>query len=425
MPPQPIEQAIHDYVRSLCTRARLASRELARTAPERKDRALRRIADSIRNQADAILEANRKDVEAAGKKGLAPSFLDRLRLTDDGIAKLADAVEDVAQQKDPVGEVVSQWRRPGGFEVAQVRIPLGVIGIIYESRPNVTVDAAVLCFKAGNACILRGGSEAMASNLRLTETIRGALSAEGLNPDSVQSLETADRAAVGQLLRQNDLVDLIIPRGGKELIRRVVEESTIPVIKHYEGICHIYVHSEADPAVALRVAVNAKAQRPGTCNAMETLLVDRFVAPTFLPLIAAEFSRLGVRILGCPLTASIIPVDRVAEDRDYRTEHLSLICNIRVVNGFDEAVEHIETFGSRHTDAIITRNYDAARRFVAEIDSSSVLVNASTRLADGGVYGLGAEIGISTDKLHAFGPMGVQDLTTRKFVVFGNGSIRE
>lgn len=418
------EEAISSEIRDLCRKARAAGRKLARNAPESKEAALRRMAASIRDGAARISEANAMDLEQGRRKGLQNALLDRLSLTPERIEQMAAGLEEIAALRDPVGEVVAQWRRPGGLEVGQVRIPIGVIGIIYESRPNVTADAAGLCFKAGNATILRGGSEALHSNIALAAILREAIESGGIDPDVLQVVRTADRAAVGALLRQNDLVDLVIPRGGKSLIKRVVEESTIPVIKHYEGICHVYVHAEADLDMALRIAVNAKAQRPATCNAMETLLVDRAVAEEFLPRIATEFERRGIGIHGCPETVRLIPTAAPASEDDFRTEYLALSSNIRVVEDLEEAVAHIETYGSSHTDAIVTRSLDAAHRFVGAVDSSSVMVNASTRLADGGVYGLGAEIGISTDKLHAFGPMGVQELTAKKFVVFGQGSLR-
>ena len=418
------ERPVSEYIRELCIRARAAGRELGRTDPQLKEATLRRMAEGIRDGAGRIAEANTRDLERGRQRGLSEALLDRLELTPPRIEQMAAGLEEIAALRDPVGEVISQWRRPGGLEVGQVRIPLGVVGMIYESRPNVTVDAGGLCFKAGNATILRGGSEALQSNLELAAVLRQAIESSGVNPDVLQVIDTPDRAAVGALLQQNTLVDLIIPRGGKSLIERVVKESTIPVIKHYEGICHVYVHAEADLDMAVRIAVNAKVQRPATCNAMETLLVDEAVAARFLPRIAAEFDRNGVRIYGCPKTMTHIPAATPADEERFRTEYLGLECNIRVVSGFDQAIDHIATYGSNHTDAIVTRCYATARRFVASVDSSSVMVNASTRLADGGVYGLGAEIGISTDKLHAFGPMGVRDLTTRKFVVFGNGNLR-
>lgn len=415
---------VTQYVRQLALQARAAARKLTALDTELKNRALRAMAEALRRDAASLKVKNRADLEAGRQKGLSGALLDRLELTDARIEQMAAGLEEIAQQRDPVGEVVAQWRRPGGFEVGQVRIPLGVIGMIYESRPNVTADAAGLCFKAGNATLLRGGSEAIHSNKAIADAIRKALEATGVSPDAVQLIETTDRAAVGALLKLNGLVDVIIPRGGKTLIQRVVEESTIPVIKHFEGICHVFVHREADLDMALEIAVNAKAQRPGTCNAMETLLVDAPVAAEFLPRLAARFKEKNVRIHGCPRTAKIVAVDREAGEEEYRTEYLALTCNVRVVDGIDAAMDHIAEYGSRHTDSIVTRSYEAARRFVREVDSSSVMVNASTRLADGGVYGLGAEIGISTDKLHAYGPMGVQELTTKKFVVYGDGALR-
>lgn len=415
---------VTQYVRQLALQARAAARKLAALDTDLKDRALRAMAGALRQDAAMLKVKNRADLETGRQKGLSQAMLDRLELTDARIEQMAAGLEEIAQQRDPVGEVVAQWRRPGGFEVGQVRIPLGVIGMIYESRPNVTADAAGLCFKAGNATLLRGGSEAIHSNKAIAGAIRKALEAAGISPDAVQLIETTDRAAVGALLKLNGLVDVIIPRGGKTLIQRVVEESTIPVIKHFEGICHVFVHREADLDMALEIVVNAKAQRPGTCNAMETLLVDAPVAAEFLPRLAAKFKEKKVQIHGCPAAAKIVAVDKEAKEEDYRTEYLALICNVRVVDGLDAAMDHIAEFGSRHTDSIVTRSYEAARRFVREVDSSSVMVNASTRLADGGVYGLGAEIGISTDKLHAYGPMGVQELTTKKFVVYGEGALR-
>ena len=416
--------AIESAIRLICAAARKASHEIADLHPDVKVKALLAMAEAIRDRRSMIQQANQLDLDAGRQKGLSDAMLDRLELTDSRVEGMATGLEEISGMPDPVGEVVSQTRRPGGLEVGQVRIPLGVVAIIYESRPNVTADAAGLCFKAGNATILRGGSEALHSNLAITRAIREALSGCGVNSDAVQVIDTPSRDAVGVLLRQNDQIDVVIPRGGKSLIQRVVEESTVPVIKHYEGICHVYVHAEADLVMALRIVVNAKVQRPGTCNAMETLLVDRAVASDFLPRVGAEFERLGVRVHGCSETAAHMTVAERATEEHYRTEYLALTCNVRVVSGFDQAVEHIEQFGSNHTEAIVTSSYAIARKFVRVVDSSSVMVNASTRLADGGVYGLGAEIGISTDKLHAYGPMGVKELTARKFVVFGEGHLR-
>ena len=417
--------SITDHVFEIAARARGAARLIARLTPEEKEGALLQLAALLREKANYIGRENQKDLRGGEKSGLSSALLDRLELNEARIESMAIAVEEIAAATDPVGEVVSQRIRPGGFEVGQLRIPLGVVGIIYESRPNVTTDASALCFKAGNAAILRGGSEAIHSNLAIGRCIREAFEKAGVTPDAVQLIETTDREAVGALLRMKDFVDVIIPRGGKALIQRVVEESLIPVIKHFEGICHTFVHREADPEMAVRIVINAKVQRPGTCNALETLLVDAAIADSFIPRVAAELRHHGVRIRGCPRTAALAPVDQPAEEADYRQEYLSLECNIRVVDDLESATRHIADFGSRHTDVIVTESYAAARAFVRQVDSSSVMVNASSRLADGGMYGLGAEIGISTDKLHAFGPMGVRELTTTKFVVYGQGAVRD
>ena len=417
--------SLRNHVLEIAARARKAARLVGRLSPEVKEQALLQLAALLRERASFIGQENQKDLRSGEENGLSSALLDRLELNEARIESMAIAVEEIAAATDPVGEVVSQWTRPGGFEVGKLRIPLGVIGIIYESRPNVTSDASALCFKAGNAAILRGGSEAIHSNLAIGRCIREAFEQTGVTPDAVQLIETTDREAVGELLRMDDFVDVIIPRGGKALIQRVVEESLIPVIKHFEGICHTFVHRESDPKMALTIVINAKVQRPGTCNALETLLVDAPIADSFIPRVVAELRHHGVRIRGCPRTAALAQVDQQVEEEDYRREYLSLECNIRVVDDLESATQHIAEFGSRHTDVIVTESYAAARAFVRQVDSSSVMVNASSRLADGGVYGLGAEIGISTDKLHAFGPMGVRELTTTKFVVYGQGAVRE
>ena len=417
--------SVREHVLEIATRARAAARLVGCLTPEVKERALLGLAASLRENAGRIEQENRKDLRSGKDNGLSSALLDRLELNEGRIEAMALAVEEIASVVDPVGEVVSQWTRPGGFEVGQIRIPLGVVGIIYESRPNVTADASALCFKAGNAAILRGGSEAIHSNLTIGGCIREAFERTGVTPDAVQLIETTNREAVGELLSMDDFVDVIIPRGGKALIHRVVEESRIPVIKHFEGICHTFVHREADPDMALSIVVNAKVQRPGTCNALETLLIDAPIAEGFVPRVVTELRHQGVRIRGCPRTAELAEVDQPVAEEDYRREYLSLECNVRVVDDLESATQHIADFGSRHTDAIVTESYAAARAFVSQVDSSSVMVNASSRLADGGVYGLGAEIGISTDKLHAFGPMGVRELTARKFVVYGQGALRE
>jgi glutamate-5-semialdehyde dehydrogenase len=349
---------------------------------------------------------------------------DRLRLDAARVEKMAEALDEVALLPDPVGEVVRMWRRPNGLQVGRQRIPLGVIGFIYESRPNVTTDAAALCLKAGNAVILRGGSEAFQSNTEIMRSIELALAEVGLPPAAVQLVPTTDRAAMVSLLRREEDVDLIIPRGGESLIRFVAETSRIPVIKHYKGVCHIYVEATADLPRAVAICHNAKVQKPSACNAVETILVDRRAAGEFLPMLAADMRAAGVELRGDEAARAAAPMNAASED-DWAAEYLDLICAVRVVDGLDEAIAHIERYGSSHTESILTRDYALARRFVDEVDSSTVLVNASTRFADGGELGLGAEIGISTTKLHAFGPMGIEELTTTKFVVFGDGQVRK
>jgi glutamate-5-semialdehyde dehydrogenase len=351
-------------------------------------------------------------------------MLDRLLLTDARIRQMADGIEEVIALPDPVGEVLKMWRRPNGLWVGRMRIPLGVIGIIYESRPNVTADAAALCVKSGNAVVLRGGSEAIRSNTAIARILREALSASGLPADAVSIIEQTDRAAIDALLAAEEFVDLIIPRGGEGLIRSVAEKSRIPVIKHYKGVCHIYVDEDADLGQALPVCINAKVQRPGVCNAMETLLVHEKAAPEFLPAVAAELAKSGVELRGCPKTVRLVPQAKPASEEDWGTEYLDLILAVKVVSSLEEAMEHIRRHGSLHTEAILTRDHARAMRFVREVDSSLVLVNASTRFNDGFQLGLGAEIGISTTKVHAFGPMGLEELTTTKFIAFGDGQVR-
>jgi glutamate-5-semialdehyde dehydrogenase len=419
-----MKSEIEQYIRKLAKDAREAARIVSNLDSNQKDSALAKMAEYLETDSEELIQENQKDLQAANEKGLSSAMVDRLELTTGRIEGMATALREVASLGDPVGEVVAQWKRPAGFEVGQVRIPLGVVGIIFESRPNVTADAAGLCFMAGNATLLRGGSEAIHSNLAIVNKIRKALEDTGVSRNAVQIVKTTDREAISVLLKQHEFLDLIIPRGGKGLIKRVTEESTIPVIKHYEGICHVYVHHEADLQMAFEISVNAKVQRPGTCNAMETLLVDSQIAGAFLPRLAEEFSRQRVEIHGCERTSKLIEVAKLATEEDFRTEYLSRICNVKIVDDITEAIDHISVHGSRHTDVIVTDSYQVARRFVSEVDSSSVMVNASSRLADGAVYGLGAEIGISTDKLHAYGPMGIKELTTKKFVVWGNGTLR-
>ena len=408
----------------IALRARETSPVLANLSTGVKNGALQGMADALLRAAPALRKENSHDVAAARKAGLAAALIDRLTLTDKVIQGMAASLREVAALPDPVGEITRMWTRPNGLQVGRMRIPLGVIGIIYESRPNVTSDAAALCLKAGNAVILRGGSEAIRSNRAVAETLRGALAAQGIPPDAVQVIPTPSRKAVEALLQMEAQVDVIIPRGGEELIRFVVSRSKIPVIKHYKGVCHVFIDSSADLGMAEAVSFNAKVQRPGVCNAMETLLIHRGIAPRFLPAMAEKMIAAGVELRGCPETRRILPLVKAARKEDWTAEYLDLILAVKIVGGLEEAVAHIVRYGSAHTEAIVTRDYENARRFLREVPSSTVLVNASTRFSDGFELGLGAEIGISTTKLHSFGPMGVEDLTTLKFIVFGSGQIR-
>ena len=411
-------------MRGLGQAARAAARLLARADTDAKNRALAAMAAALRAAAESLLAANRDDVAQAKKDGRDAAFVDRLTLTAALIEQMAAGLEQVAALPDPVGQVSERVRRPTGIEVARMRVPLGVIGIIYESRPNVTADAAGLCVKAGNACILRGGSEALHSNRAIAGCVRAGLKAAGLPEAAVQVVEVADRAAVGELITMHEYVDIIVPRGGKELIARLMRESRIPMLKHLDGVCHVYVDDRADPAMAVRIADNAKTQRYGTCNTMETLLVAEGIAPRVLPEIGRIFRDKGVEMRADGAARKLLPEAQPATEADYATEWLAPVVSIRVVEGLDEAIEHIARYGSQHTDAIVTEDEARAQRFLREVDSSSVLVNASTRFADGFEFGLGAEIGISTDKLHARGPVGLEGLTTQKFVVLGHGEIR-
>ncbi|MEW6689661.1 MAG: glutamate-5-semialdehyde dehydrogenase [Pseudomonadota bacterium] len=411
-------------VREMGIAAREAARLIARASTGAKNRALAETAARIRAEAERLLAANRADLAEARKDGCDAAFLDRLALTPESVEQMAAGLESIAALPDPVGEVSGRARRPSGIEVAKMRVPLGVIGIIYESRPNVTADAAGLCLKAGNACILRGGSEALRSNRAIAACVRAGLKAAGLPEAAVQLVATADRAAVGELVRLREYVDIIVPRGGKALIERLARESRIPMIKHLEGVCHVYIDDRADPEMAVRIADNAKTQRYGTCNTMETLLVAEGIAAKVLPSVVSIFSRKGVEIHGDEKTRTFAPKAKAASEKDYYTEWLAPVVSIRVVRDMDEAIAHIAKYGSQHTDAIVTEDRARAERFLREVDSSSVLVNASTRFADGYEYGLGAEIGISTDRLHARGPVGLEGLTTQKFVVFGHGEVR-
>jgi glutamate-5-semialdehyde dehydrogenase len=411
-------------VRELGVAARAAARELARASTDVKNRALRGMAAAIRAAGKRILEVNASDVRQARADGADSAFLDRLALTPALIEQMARGVEEVAALPDPVGAVTERKKQPSGIEVARMRVPLGVVGIIYESRPNVTADAAALCVKAGNACILRGGSEALESNRAIADCVRDGLKSAGLPQAAVQLVGTSDRAAVGELVKLTEYVDIIVPRGGKELIERLARESRIPMIKHLDGVCHVYVDDRADPEMAVRIADNAKTQRYGTCNTMETLLVAESIAPRVLPRIGAIYAGKGVEMRADDAARQYLPEAKRAMEKDYYTEWLAPIVSIRVVTGLGEAIEHIAKYGSQHTDAIVTNDRERAERFLREVDSSSVMWNASTRFADGYEYGLGAEIGISTNKLHARGPVGLEGLTTQKFVVLGHGEVR-
>ena len=412
------------YLRDVGRRARAASRTLARAGTREKNRALESAAQAILDSGDALQAANREDLEQSRARRLDSALLDRLELTPARVAAMAEGLREIAALPDPVGEVSELRYRPSGIQVGRMRVPLGVIGIVYESRPNVTADAAGLCLKAGNATILRGGSEAIRSNLAIARCIDQGLEGAGLPADAVHVVQTTDRAAVGALIRMDEFVDIIVPRGGKSLIERISREATIPVIKHLDGVCHVYIDDRADLDKAQEIAFNAKAQRFGVCNTMETLLVAREVADEVLPPLAARFEAARVELRGCPETRAFVPDCAPASEEDWRTEYLAPILSVRVVSGLDEALDHIGEHGSQHTDAIVTEDQSRARRFLTEVDSSSVMVNASTRFADGFEYGLGAEIGISTDKLHARGPVGLEGLTSQKFIVLGDGHVR-
>jgi len=412
------------YMRELGSQARTAARLLARAETAVKNAALAATAAEIERRADALLEANRKDLEAGKAQGFDPAFLDRLELNPARVRLMAEGLRQIAQLTDPIGEITGLAYRPTGIQVGRMRVPLGVIGIIYESRPNVTADAAGLCLKSGNAAILRGGSEAMHSNRAIAACIHAGLSQAGLPAEAAQVVDTTDRAAVGELITMKEFVDVIVPRGGKSLIERVSDEATIPVIKHLHGICHVYIDDKADLNKAVKIAFNAKCQRYAVCNAMETLLVARDIAERILPVLAEMYQEQDVELRGCERTRRLLPEIKAATEEDWQTEYEAPILSIRMVDDLDGAMDHIAKYGSQHTDSIVTEDITRARRFLREVDSSSVMVNASTRFADGFEYGLGAEIGISTDKLHARGPVGLEGLTSQKFVVIGDGHIR-
>ncbi len=415
-----------NYILNLAQRAKRAAGIFANSSGNQRTEALQAMARDLRSQTEQIVEANGQDLEAGRKAGLSEAMLDRLLLNKERIGKMADSIEQIALGIDPVGQVIDGWTLPDGLAIHKLRVPLGVVAIIYESRPNVTSDAAALCLKSANAVILRGGKEAIASNGAIARIIRQALVETGLPEDAVAFVEHTEHELVNDLLKQEGLIDVVIPRGGKSLIRTVVENSRIPVIKHYEGICHVYVDTEADLEMAHQIVMNAKVQRPGVCNAAETLLVHAEVAEEFLPSACDELTGAGVELRGCEQTRKLYrSAVGVASEDDWSSEYLAMILSIKIVSSLDEAIAHINRYGSGHTDAIVTQNIEAAEDFAARVDSASVMVNASTRLSDGGVYGLGAEVGISTDKLHARGPMGAADLTTYKYVVYGRGHLRQ
>lgn len=415
---------IQHYMKQLGEQARAASRLMAKADTNTKNQALRNIAALIRQHEKALLAANQQDLDAAKANGMEAAMLDRLTLSEKSVATMAEGLEQIASLPDPIGEMSNFKYRPSGIQIGQMRVPLGVIGIIYEARPNVTADAAGLCIKSGNACILRGGSEAIHCNQALAKLVHQGLQQAGLPQAAVLVVETTDRAAVGELITMKQYVDVIVPRGGKGLIERISNDARIPVIKHLDGNCHVYVDDEADLDKALRILENSKTQRLGTCNTAESLLVARSIASTALPTLAAMLTSKGIEIRGCEETRALVPQAVAATEEDYYTEYLAAIISCKVVSGVDEAIEHINKHSSQHTEAIVTENYTKARQFLREVDSSSVMVNASTRFADGFEYGFGAEIGISTDKLHARGPVGLEGLTSLKYVVLGDGHVR-
>ena len=415
---------IKNSIQQIARDASLAARKLSRVTETEKNSALLQMADELERNCKLLLEENYKDVIKAKKSGISSAMLERLTLKQATIEQMAKGLREVAALPDPVGKVISMSRRPNRLLVGRMRIPLGVIGIIYESRPNVTVDAAALCLKSGNAVILRGGSESIRSNLAIASVLQKVLRETSIPANAIQVIPMTDREAVSEMLQLDEYIDLIIPRGGEDLIRAVVAQSKIPVIKHYKGVCHIFVDAWADIDMAVNICLNAKTQRPGVCNAMETLLVHQDIAGKFLPLVANKLKKAGVVIRGCAKTKSILKNIEKADENDWYAEYLDLILAVKIVENMDEAIAHIEKYGSLHTESIITNDYANSQRFLNEVNSSTVLINASTRFSDGFELGLGAEIGISTTKLHAFGPMGLEELTTTKFIIYGNGQVR-
>jgi len=415
---------IKSFVLKKAREAKDGARAVAKASSEQKNNTLIKMAGSLKKKAGELQGANRKDIEAAKKKGLPSAMIDRLTLTEKRIDEMAQGLIEIAALPDPVGEITKMWQRPNGMMVGKMRVPIGVIGIIYESRPNVTADATGLCLKAGNAVVLRGGSEVIHSNMAIVNILRGVAKGEGIHEGVITFIDNTDRQAIMEMLKLEGIIDLVIPRGGEGLIRAVTENSRIPVLKHYKGVCHVFVDRDADLQMAEEICFNAKVQRPGTCNAMETMLVDEKIAKKFLPPIIERFRKAKVRMKGCPKTRKIDKTLDVALDEDFYREYVDLILNVKTVRDVDEAMDHIANYSSAHTDSIVTRDYHKAMRFLREVDSSSVMVNASTRLSDGFQFGLGAEMGISTDKIHARGPMGLEELTCTKFIVMGNGQLR-
>ena len=416
---------IKAFVLSKAREAREGARSIAKASSSQKNAALVKMAEALKKRSKELIRENARDIAFAKKKGLSKAMIDRLALNDKRVNEMAQGLIEVAALPDPVGEVLKMWQRPNGMTVGKMRVPIGAIGIIYESRPNVTADATSLCLKAGNAVVLRGGSEAIHSNKAIVKILRDVAKAEGIHEGAITFIDVPDREAVMEMLKLEGIIDLIIPRGGEGLIRAVTENSRIPVLKHYKGVCHVFVDRDADLKMAEDICFNAKVQRPGTCNAMETMLVDQKIAKVFLPAMTKRFQSAGVTIKGCPQTRKIVSQIDAATDEDYYSEYLDLTLNVKIVRDIDDAMEHIAKYSSAHSDAIVTKDYAKGMRFLREVDSSAVLINASTRLNDGFQFGLGAEIGISTDKIHARGPMGLEELTCSKFIVLGNGQLRE
>jgi glutamate-5-semialdehyde dehydrogenase len=416
---------IKTYVINKAKEAKHGSEILRRVSSKKKDTVLLKMAEALKRNSKMLIIENQKDIKFAEQKGLSKALIDRLSLNEKRINDMSEGLIEVAALPDPVGEITKMWQRPNGMTVGKMRVPIGVIGIIYEARPNVTVDATALCLKAGNSVVLRGGSEAINSNRAIVEVLRSVSKEEGIHEGAITFIDIPEREAVMEMLKLEGIIDLIIPRGGEGLIRTVTENSRIPVLKHYKGVCHVFVDSDADINLAEKICFNAKVQRPATCNAMETMLVHKNIANTFLPNMIKKFKEAGVKLKGCPETRKIDSSIEVLKEEDLYMEYLDLILNVKVVESLEDAMAHIAKYGSAHSDAIVTKDYDKAFRFLREVDSSAVFVNASTRLNDGFQFGLGAEIGISTDKIHARGPMGLEELTCTKFIVFGNGQLRE